>query len=189
MMHGMTIAKDLQDAEQRVRDAFPAGEIVEFGAVNAEDDDPSAGESWGFDRQVRAEVLAMLLCGAVGVETGQTGGIYLSPARVIGELRLPDSILKQRLLLNRCHVADGINLSEGTTPTLDLEGCHIGAISPCNAKLNGAFSLSGAASGRQGRDHSDRLEAHRHHANLGQSLRARKDSADTLSGASSTAVL
>ncbi len=140
----MTVAGDLSDAEQRVWDAFPTGKIVEFGTENAGDDDPAAGESWGLDRQVRAEVLARLLCGALEVEVGQTGGIYLIRARITGELRLPDVTLKHRLHLDRCHVADGIDLSAATTRTLDLRGCQIGAISLYNANVNGAFNLSGA---------------------------------------------
>jgi len=52
-----------------------------FWNGNAEDDDPSGGEGWGPDRQVRAEVLAMLLCGAVDVEQCyMPGGIDLSEA-------------------------------------------------------------------------------------------------------------
>jgi hypothetical protein len=93
---------------------------------------------------VRAEVLARLLCGAIEIEAGQTGGIYLKGARITGELRLPDATLKHRLHLDRCHVADGIDLSEATTRTLDLRGCRIGAIRLPNAKVNGAFNLSGA---------------------------------------------
>ena len=85
-MLGMVVAGDLSDAERRVWDAFPAGSLVEFGTGKAEDDDPAAGEGWGLDRQVRAEVLAALLCGAVEVEPGQIGEIHLRRARVTGEI-------------------------------------------------------------------------------------------------------
>ena len=69
MMLGMAVAGDLSDAERQVWDAFATGKLVDFGTGDAEDDDPAGGESWGLDRQVRAQVLAMLLCGAV--EVGQ----------------------------------------------------------------------------------------------------------------------
>jgi len=128
MMLGMAVAGDLSDAERQVWDAFATGKLVDFGTGDAEDDDPAGGESWGLDRQVRAQVLATLLCGAVEVGAGQTGGILLSRARVVGELRLPDATLKHRLKLNACRVADGIDLSEATTRTLDLRGCNIGPI-------------------------------------------------------------
>ena len=57
MMLGMVVAGDLSDAEQRVWAAFPTGMLVDFGTGNAEDDDPSGGEGWGLDRQVRAAAM------------------------------------------------------------------------------------------------------------------------------------
>ena len=117
---------------------------MEFGTGNAEDDDPAGGEGWGPDRQVRAEVLAALLCGAVEVEPGQAGEIHLDRARVIGKLKFPGATFKHRLRLSECYIADGIDLSEATTRTLDLRGCHVGAIRLDRAKINGAFSLRGA---------------------------------------------
>ena len=67
----MVDAEDLSDAERRVWDAFPTGRLVEFGTGHAEDDHPAGGEGWGPDRQVRAEVLAALLCGVVEVNLGR----------------------------------------------------------------------------------------------------------------------
>ena len=137
MMLGMVVAGDLSDAEQRVWDAFPTGMLVDFGTGNAEDDDPSGGEGWGPDRQVRAEVLAVLLCGAVDVKPGQAGEIYLNRARVIGKLGFPGATFKHRLRLNKCYVPDGIDLSEATTRTLDLQGCHVGAMHLDSVRING----------------------------------------------------
>src|SRR5277367_2993537 len=77
MMPGMAVAGDLSDAERRVWDAFPTGAPVAFGTGRAEDDDPAGGEGWGPDRQVRAEVLAALLYGAVEVQPGPAGEIHL----------------------------------------------------------------------------------------------------------------
>src|SRR5215831_1351715 len=128
MMLSMVVAGDLSDAEKQVWDAFPAGTLVDFGTGNAEDDDPSCGQGWGPDRQVRAEVLAALLCGAVDVEPGQAGGICLTRARVVGKLGFPGATFKHRLRLNGCYVPDGIDLSEATTQTMDLRGCHVGAM-------------------------------------------------------------
>jgi len=144
MMLGMVVAGDLSDAERRVWDAFPTGSLVEFGTGKAEDDNPGAGEGWGLDRQVRAEVLAALLCGAVEVEPGQIGEIHLGRARVTGELNLAGATIKHRLRLPGCYIADGIDLSEATARTLDLRGCHVGAIGLSGAKIDGAFFLSGA---------------------------------------------
>ena len=144
MMLDMVIAGDLSDAERRVWDAFPTGRPVVFGTGNAEDDDPAGGEGWGPDRQVRVEVLAALLCGAVEVEPGQAGEIHLDRARVIGKLKFPGATFKHRLRLDECYIGDGIDLKEATTRTLDLRGCHVGAIYLEYAKINGAFNLRGA---------------------------------------------
>jgi hypothetical protein len=103
-----------------------------------------AGEGLGPDWQVRAEVLAALLCGAVEVEPGQVGEIHLDRARIIGKLELPGATFRHRLRLNECHIADGIDLSGATTRTLNLRGCHVGAIRLDHAKINGAFNLNGA---------------------------------------------
>jgi uncharacterized protein YjbI with pentapeptide repeats len=144
MMLDMVLAGDLSDAERRVWDAFPTGRLVDFGTGNADDDDPAGGESWGPDRQVHAEVLVALLCGVMEAEPGRAGEIWLDRARIIGMLSLPGATFKHRLRLTKCYLPDGIDLSEATTRTLDLEGCRFGEIHLYRAKINGTFILSGA---------------------------------------------
>ncbi|HEX6522593.1 MAG TPA: hypothetical protein VF070_21680 [Streptosporangiaceae bacterium] len=102
------------------------------------------GEDWGPDRQVRADVLLALLCGAVELKPGQAGKIYLDRASIVGMLGFPGVAFKHRLQLNNCYVADGIDLTEATAPTLRLDGCRIGAIHLYGAKINGSLVLSGA---------------------------------------------
>ena len=142
-MLGMVVTEDLWDAERRVWDAFPTGRPVELGTGDAEDGDPARGEGWGPDRQVRADVLAALLCGAVEVEPGQVGEIYLDRAHITGKLKLRGATLKHRMRLNACYVPDGIDLSEATAGTLELRGCRVGPIRLGRAKINGGFNLSG----------------------------------------------
>src|SRR5215472_16988380 len=144
MILGMVVAVDLSEAEQRVWEAFPSGTLADFGTGNAEDDDPSGGEGWGPDRQVRAEVLARLLCGAVDVQPGQAGEVYLTRARVVGKLGFPGAAFKHRLRLNECYVPDGIDLSEATTRTLSLRGCRVGAMHLDSARITGTLDLRGA---------------------------------------------
>ena len=144
MMLGIVVTGDLSAAERRVWEAFPVGRHVAFGTGKVEDGDPKDGDRWGPDRQVRAEVLAALLCGAVKVEPGQAGEIYLDRARIMGKLDVPGAMIKHRLRLNECYIADGIDLSEATTRTLNLRGCHVGGIRLNDAKIIGIFRLSGA---------------------------------------------
>ena len=89
-------------------------------------------------------MLAALLCGAVEVQPGQAGEIYLGRARVTGKLNVPGATFNHRLRLHGCYVADGIDLTEATTRMLDLRGCRAGAIRLDRAKINGAFILRGA---------------------------------------------
>jgi hypothetical protein len=140
---GMVVVRDLSDAEQRVWAAFSCGGLVSFGTGNARDDDPAGGESWGLERQVRAEVLAALLSGAVEVEPGQIGGIHLERARICGKLELLGGRITHRLRMNNCYIPDGIDLSETTTRSLDLRNCHAGAMRFYRAIIDGLLDLSG----------------------------------------------
>jgi hypothetical protein len=147
-MLSMVRVRGLSGAERRILKAFPTGSRVEFG--NAEDD-PDHWEGWGRDRQVRAELLVALLCGAIEVKPGQIGEIYLDRARVVGTLGFPGVEFKHRLRLNKCYVADGVDLTEGTARTLRLEGCRISAIRLIGARVDGSLTLSGTRLGGQGR--------------------------------------
>jgi hypothetical protein len=140
----MAITGGLAAAEQRLLGAFPTGRLEEFGTGDAEHGDPAGGEAWGQHRQVRAKVLAELLCGAVAVKPGQVGEVYLDRVRVIGKLELQGGTLKHGLRLHNCYVPEGIDLSEATAQTIELQGCHVGAIRLDRAKINGVFILSGA---------------------------------------------
>ena len=102
------------------------------------------GKAGGPERQVRAEALAPLLCGALALKPGQVGEIYLQRVRITGKLEVPGGIFKHRLRLDQCYMGDGIDLSEATTKTLDLRGCHVGGIYIHGATINGDFFLRGA---------------------------------------------
>ena len=93
---------------------------------------------------MRASLLADLLCGAVEVKPGQVGGVYLDRVRVVGKLELQGAILKYGLRLHNCYVPEGIDLLETSAQTIELQGCHVGAIRLDRAKINGVFILSGA---------------------------------------------
>src|ERR1700722_3256090 len=144
MMLGMVTVDDLTDAERRIWEAFPAGKLVTFGTGNVEEEDPVSGEGWGPERQVRAETIAPLLCGALELEPGQVGGVHVQRARITGKLEVPGGEFVHRLRLDQCFVGDGIDLSGATTKTLDLQGCHIGGIYIRGAMIKGDFLLGGA---------------------------------------------
>ncbi len=134
-------ARKLSDAEQEVWDAFPSGELVGFGNEN---DDPAGGRDWGDRRQVRAEVLLELLCGAVEVGPGQAGAVNLRGARVTGAMNLREAVFKHALLLDRCYLGEGICLPEAETKSVELRNCHTGPVDVLNATIGGAFVLTGS---------------------------------------------
>lgn len=137
-------AEELSDAERKVWDAFPSGALVSFLTGNKENDYPAGGKHWGDRRQVRAEVLLELLCGAVAVEPGQAGAVNLQGARITGAMNLREATFKHALLLDSCYIGDGIGLPEAETESVELRNCHTGPIDVLNAKIGGAFVLTGS---------------------------------------------
>jgi hypothetical protein len=79
----MTIAADdLSAPERRLWEAFRTGEWVDLRTGDDEADDPLGGADWGTEGQVRAEVIAALLAGAMPVEPGSVGVLALQGARI-----------------------------------------------------------------------------------------------------------
>lgn len=97
------------EAERRLWDAFPRGEMVDLGPGDptAEGFDP---DTWGEDRCVRGEVITRLLLGACERQPGYVARIVLAGARIIGEIDLRGGQTEHELLLHRCWVDEPIEL-------------------------------------------------------------------------------
>jgi hypothetical protein len=141
MMAAMGGTGGLSESEQRVWGAFATGRLVDFGTGNAEDDDPAAGGGWGPRRQVRAEVIAALLCGAVSPEAGHAGRVWLRCARITGRIDLQDAEVKHAVRLERCHVIGGADLTDASARTIMLAGCQLGPVSLLGATITGRLSF------------------------------------------------
>ena len=140
----MKIPDGLSEAERRAWEGFPAGANVEFSTGDAAEDDPANGRGWGPERQVRAEVLARLLCGEVPVQPGEIGSVRLVGARIIGDLLLQDTNVQHSLWLERCHMTGWIDLTMATTRSLQLDNCYLGSIRMIGTKMAGELSLRGS---------------------------------------------
>jgi hypothetical protein len=140
----MNIPDDLSEAERRAWEGFPAGANVDFSTGNAMEDDPANGVGWGHERQVRAEVLARLLCGEVPVRPGEIGSVRLVGARIIGDLLLQDINVQHSLWLEECHMTGWIDLTMATTRSLQLDNCYLGAVRIIGTKIAGELSLRGS---------------------------------------------
>jgi hypothetical protein len=143
-MDAVGVPGELSVAERRVWEAFPTGQLVDFGTGNATDEDPAGGDGWSPHRQVRAEVLAALLCGAISEKPGHVGRVWLRCARVTGLIDLQDAEVRHSLRLEKCHVSDGADLADVTARTMVLLGCQLGPVSLLGASITGRLGFSGS---------------------------------------------
>ncbi|MFC9298789.1 membrane-associated oxidoreductase [Streptomyces sp. NPDC057011] len=90
---------DLTPAERRVWDAFPHGEGVDFREHPEETG--AAGETWGPERTVRAEVLTALLLNGPNAG-GQVAGLNIRGARITGKLNLRYAVVEHPIRLRAC---------------------------------------------------------------------------------------
>ncbi len=144
MMAAMDGTGGLSESEQRVWEAFATGRLVDFGTGDAAQDDPAAGAGWGAHRQVRAEVIAALLCGAVSPESGHAGRVWLRCARITGLIELQDAEVKHALRLERCHLAGGADLTDASGRTVMLVACKVGPVGLLGASITGRLSFRGS---------------------------------------------
>ena len=140
----MDDAGGLSESEQRVWEAFATGRLVDFATGDAAKDDPAGGGTWGRYRQVRAEVIAALMCGALSPDPGHAGRVWLRCARITGLIDLQDAEIKHALRLERCHVANGADLTDASCRTTMLVDCQVGPVSLLGANITGRLSFRGS---------------------------------------------
>jgi len=134
----------LSAAEQRVWKAFANGRPVDFGTGDAAKDDPVNGGGWGPSRQVRAEVIVALLCGALSPEPGHAGRVWLKCARITGMIDLQNAEMRHVLRLEGCHVISGADLTDASGRTIMLVGFQVGSISLLGANIVGRITFRGS---------------------------------------------
>jgi hypothetical protein len=144
MMAVMGGVAGLSESEQQVWRAFATGRLVDFGTGDAVEDDPATAGGWGPHRQVRSEVIAALLCGAVSPEPGHAGRVWLRCARVTGPIDLQDADVQHALRLEKCHVPRGADLTDASGRTLMMVRCHLGPVRLQGARITGRLSFRGS---------------------------------------------
>jgi hypothetical protein len=132
MMAAMVVADGMSNAEQEVEGAFPTGAPVDLSGRNAA------------NREVRAEVLLALLCGAVSVPPGQVGEVNLRGARIVGPIKLWGGEFSHGLFLKQCIIPEGIDLTGTTTRSLWLTECRVGPVRLVGAKISGRLEIQGS---------------------------------------------
>ncbi|MEV0382009.1 hypothetical protein [Nonomuraea sp. NPDC050643] len=140
----------LTEAERKLWNAFPTGEMVELGSFEigtsrqAGANAPTDGDTWGPERSIRAEVIASLLLGARDVNAGSVPSVRLRGARITGRLLILGGTISHELILSGCHLDEPIRLTGSTTRTIRLTDCHLPGFSGSGMHVAGHLSLSGS---------------------------------------------
>ncbi|MFG2007245.1 hypothetical protein ACGFNU_49655 [Spirillospora sp. NPDC048911] len=117
----------MNEAERLLWRAYPIGERVELDGA-----------------EVRGEVLAALLLGAVPPFPGHSPGISLRGARVIGRLRLKGSTVESGLHCTDCEFDDKAEFVDSNLRTLRIERCRLPQLVCSRLRLNGLLNLEGS---------------------------------------------
>src|SRR5690242_13763228 len=142
MIVAMVVGK-LSTAERRLQAALKRRDSIDFRTGDILLDEPSGGGSWGENRQIRAEVLAAMLTEPETATHGQLERIFIRGARILGSIDLKNSIVEAPIWLDKCHVDDGIDMTNAVIPALIFRSCYLGPVRLDNARLGGLIDLSG----------------------------------------------
>ncbi|HEY8534744.1 MAG TPA: hypothetical protein VIL44_12910 [Micromonospora sp.] len=142
------------DSECQLWDAFPRGEVVDLGPGDPTEDgfDP---DSWGEERCVRGEVITRLLLDAQDRQPGYVARIWLSGARIIGEIDVSGGRTRHELILSRCWIDEPMYLINTLSNSVALYrarlcglvgvGWHAsGSVIFAHSRCDGEITLNGA---------------------------------------------
>ncbi|WDM13314.1 membrane-associated oxidoreductase [Streptomyces lavenduligriseus] len=143
---------NLTAAEERVWQAFPRGEFVDFRETA--DEDPADAAGWGPERTVRAGVLRALLLDGERRD-GEIPSLSVAGARITGRLDLQYATIDHPVRLRHCHFEEAprcyaarlreLNLSESVLPGLVAHAVHVdGVVRLTRARCHGTVRLGGA---------------------------------------------
>ncbi|WP_034266222.1 hypothetical protein [Actinospica robiniae] len=113
------------EAEQRLWDAFPHGQLVDY----------QPGD------ELRAEVVAALALGAVAAVPGRTAGVRIRGARIVGELDLRHGAVAVPLTMLACTFTEPLRMEEAETRSIDLGGSRLAGVRATGAYVRGSLSL------------------------------------------------
>lgn len=116
-----------------VQNAFPRGELTDLTGAR------------GRAREVRAEVIAALLLGAVPAEPGRVAALRLNGARITGTLSLDHAQITGPVRLRNCELDSPVGLSGARTRDLDLQGSRLTGLTAALAEISGNLNIIGSA--------------------------------------------
>src|ERR1700722_6605419 len=130
-----------REAELRLWAAYGRGLLVDLRAGDPAVDDLANKDGWGESRQVRAEVVAALMLGAVDPVTGCVPGVRLAGAGGEGAVDVREGILRSGVSLTDCYFTEGLLLNEAHTHTVDLSGSALHTLDLTAAEIGGSLIL------------------------------------------------
>jgi hypothetical protein len=136
---------ELTEPERRVWEAFARGVPVDLGGGDPTGD--ASADDWGPSQQVRAEVVARLLLGAVVAEPGYTPRLALAGARITGPIDISGGTVTCELRLTRCWLDEPLNASDAKLRNLALQTCRVARADLWSADVDGSVRLTGSRIG------------------------------------------
>jgi len=154
MMKPMKKRMNPGGADKRLRAAFARGEILDLRTGHPDRDDPSGGAVWAAERQVRADVIAGLICAGTGSVPQRIAALSIAGARIIGRLDLCYARIEHALVMKDCYFDEPADFSEAQAVSICLEGSRLQSLAcydlrveedfDCAAVIAGSIDLFGA---------------------------------------------
>ncbi|WP_229891594.1 oxidoreductase [Streptomyces mashuensis] len=122
-------------------EAFRTGTTLDLRAPRPEDNVPSAARTWGPERSVRAEVMALLLLNGPAPRPGRVAALKLKGVRITGTLDLSGGTVVPYVELHQCRFDQQLLLPESTFTTLRLVGCSLPRLEAARIRTEGDLHL------------------------------------------------
>jgi hypothetical protein len=150
----------LSDAEIKLLCAAPKGETAYCGPSERDDDpdnDPAHWDSWGDEREIRAELVRWLCVDRDAKDRVDPRGIRVQAARIGGKLDLSFVVAPFPLSLHRCGLCEDLDLGFAEIPSVDFSETFLPSLNADHAAVKGDLSLRGLTSKGSVRLRSARL--------------------------------
>ena len=154
---------ELTTAEVTLLLAAPSGQFAVCGPSDKNSDPanyPRNGETWGNERQVRAQLIRWICCTRNASDLVDSKGIQLYGAKLLGVLDLSEVSVPFRVALIHCHATEDILLRGTEIPFLAFDGSWVSGIKADGAEVSGGITFrDGFRAARQVRMHRARIGA------------------------------
>ncbi len=121
--------EDLTESELKVLCAVATGQVANCGPRDSpQANDPGSADSWGRDREIRAELIRWLCIDREASPLLDARGIRIQGARVIGELDLSFVSIQLPIFFLSCRVNETMILRYAKMEYLDFSGTFTGQI-------------------------------------------------------------